>query len=369
MVANRRNYPTLYRLLGELDGIETADCEMSFAYAAPAERAGFVVNRGARVGPEKHYPEPQDTSAFRNLLPALLPEILRFCRQGCRDLEAGTVGELTLGEYLALHRISSACIRRYVVALGTAIWSTPPGAMLSFPAESFLGFFNNHGLLATDPPQWQYIKGGSQRYIQALARCLRGPVFVGADVQAVARGPSIVRVQVRDHPPQVFDFVVLAVHADQALGLLAAPTEDERRALGAWQYQPNDGVLHTDESVLPPDRRLWASWNCREDPGSWREELLQVTYHLNRLQGHGGTRHQYFVTLNPTAPVADERVVCPLRFTHPIISGAAFRSRAAFVSLNGANRTYYCGSYFGYGFHEDAVKSGLAVAEAFGVTL
>jgi len=153
------------------------------------------------------------------------------------------------------------------------------------------------------------------------------------------------------------------------LRLLADPTEIERRALGAWKYQDNHGYLHTDDSVMPSDRRLWASWNYRATPAPDRSDNLQITYHLNRLQGHFGTERPYFVTLNPAAPVAPDRVVCPLNFTHPTFTVASMRGRAELLTLNGANRTFYCGSYFGYGFHEDAVRSGVTVASAFGIDL
>ncbi len=363
MVLNRRNYPTLYRLLAQLDGVEVADCEMSFAYYSPEEHAGYVVNRAGRADA----PRPEG-DGVRDLLPGLLPEVMRFCRQALRDLKAGSLAGLSLGDYLGALRVSPECVRRYVLAMGAAIWSTPPAEMLAFPADSYLRFLDNHGMLAANPPQWQYVRGGSRTYVQAIARRLR-QVHPGADVQQVVRGPDGVRVHAAGLAPRDYDYVVLAVHGDQALPLLADPSDAERRTLGAWKYQRNDGFLHTDVSVLPPDRRMWASWNYREAPGGGRSDLLQVTYHLNRLQGHANTTRQYFVTLNPTAPVAAECVVRPLSFTHPTFTFPALAAREELRALNGHNRTFYCGSYFGYGFHEDAVRSGVAVAEALGTTL
>jgi uncharacterized protein len=367
MVLNRRNYPTLYRLLGQLNGVETADCEMSFAYYAPAEQAGYVVNRSA--APLRSADLHGEAAVIRDLLPDLLPQILRFRRQALRDLEAGNLAGLSLGDYLGQHKVSPDCVNRYVLAMGAAIWSTPPGEMLSFPVASFLQFFNNHGMLSFDPPQWQYVKGGSRSYVQALAGQLRGPVHTGADVRQVVRTPAGVCVKGVGFLPQEYDFVVFAVHGDQVLRLLDEPTDLERRTLGAWKYQANDGCLHTDASVMPTDRRLWASWNYRDNLGVTRTDRLQITYHLNRLQGHFGTEHPYFVTLNPTTPIAPDKIVRSLNFAHPTFTFASMRSRAELLTLNGANRTYYCGSYFGYGFHEDAVRSGVAAASAFGIEL
>jgi predicted NAD/FAD-binding protein len=365
MVLNRRNYPTMYRLLAQLPGVQTYDCEMSFAYYSPAEGAGYVVNRSRPGNPSS----AREETGVRDLLPALLPEILRFCHQAVRDLESEALAEVSLGDYLGWHRISAECVRRYVVAMGAAIWSTPPWEMLAFPAQSYLRFLNNHGMLCQDPPQWQYIKGGSRRYVEAMAGQLCGPVHLGADVEWVVRDPDGVLVRVRGSAAQKYDLVVLGVHGDQALRLLAEPTELERWALAAWKYQLNSGYLHSDASVMPPDRRLWASWNYQEAPNGRRTDLLQVSYHLNRLQGHGDTKHQYFVTLNPTRAIAEESIVRPLSFTHPTFSLAAMRGRDELLSHNGENRTYFCGSYCGYGFHEDAIKSGAAVAAALGVEL
>jgi predicted NAD/FAD-binding protein len=360
MVFNRRNYPHFTRLIEDLGGIVAEDSEMSFGYYSPAEKAGYVVNWDVRSR------RPARRGEVRDLLPELLGDVLRFCRTAGQDLEAGRLGGLALGDYLGRHGFPRDFADRYAVAMGSALWSTPSHALLQFPAETFVRFFANHGMLTlTDAPQWLHIRGGSRHYVGAIAAAIPGANRGPAPVERVERLADGVAVHVEGGAPEHFDGAVLAVHADEVLGLLANPTAEERDCFSAWRYQRNDAVLHTDVTVMPPDPALWASWNYRDEEDA--RGLLFMTYHLNRLQGLMDARRQYFLTLNPPRPVPEEHVLGHYRFTHPVYTAQALAGRNSLAALNGTGRVWYCGSYFGYGFHEDAVRSGLEAARGLGV--
>jgi predicted NAD/FAD-binding protein len=361
MVFNRRNYPHFTRLLEDLGGIVAEDSEMSFGYYSPGEKAGYVVNWDSRS------PRPAQSGEVRDLLPGLLGDVLRFCRTAGEDLKAGRLGGLSLGDYLGRHGFPRDFAERYAIAMGSALWSTPPRSLLEFPAETFLRFFANHGMLTlTDAPQWLHIRGGSRHYVGAIAAAVPGANRGPAPVERVERLAGGVAVRTAGGEVEHFDHAVLAVHADEVLGLLANPTAEERESFSAWRYHRNDTVLHTDVTLMPPDPALWASWNYRDEGDAGRGSLF-LTYHLNRLQGLRDTRRQYFLTLNPARPVPEDHVLGHYRFTHPVYTAQALAGRDRLAALNGTGRVWYCGSYFGYGFHEDAVRSSVEVARGLGV--
>ncbi len=230
MVFNRRNYPHFCRLIESLTGISIQDSEMSFGYYSPAEQAGYIVNWDPR------WSRPTRVGPTHDLLPELLGDIVRFCRQAHKDLEANRLAGLTLGDYLAQCGASRDLVERYVVATGSALWSTPAGSMLLFPAESFLRFFATHGLLTmTDAPRWLHIHGGSRCYVQAIAAALPGATYCHTPVKRVERRADGVAVWVGEGPPQQFDQVVLAVHADEVLSLLVNPTAEEQDFFSGWR--------------------------------------------------------------------------------------------------------------------------------------
>jgi predicted NAD/FAD-binding protein len=362
MVFNRRNYPHFARLLEDLGGMVIRDSEMSFGYYAPGEQAGYVVNWDAR------WSRPVRGGVTRDLLPDLLGDIVRFCRVALEDLQANRLDGVSLGDYLGQRGAPRDFVERYAVAMGSAIWSTPSRSLLQFPAEAFLRFFANHGLLTlTDAPQWLHIHGGSRCYVQAIAAALPGSAHCRMPVERIERLADGVAVRVGGGPPQRFDHVVLGVHADEVLGLLANPTREEHDFFSAWRYEPNEAVLHTDDSVMPPESSLWASWNYRDEGGARENRALVVTYYLNRLQGWSEARRKYFLTLNPSRPIPEDSVLGRYRFTHPVYSARALAGRERLAALNGTGGVWYCGSYLGHGFHEDAVKSAVEVARRLGV--
>lgn len=346
IVFNEATYPLFISFLQEL-GVPSRETQMSFGF--DCQRTGFFYAGTDLAG---LFAQPSNLFSLRYY--RFLLEILRFCRQAKKDL--GAKEELgTLDEYVARHGFSPFMVENYLLPMAAAIWSTPSGSVGRFPALSFLRFFNNHGLLSVfDRPKWRTVVGGSCSYVRAFLRRFRGSVRLNAPVTRVLRNPSGASVEVAGEAPRMFDAVFIAAHADQALRLLGDPSPDETRLLGAWRYEENATVLHTDLSVLPPTPKAWACWNFRREA---REGAgVFVTYAMNLLQGLTGEK-QYLVTLNPLQSLDESRVLGSFVYHHPVYTGQSMETQAWLDSLNGRRNTYFCGSYFGYGFHEDAVRS------------
>lgn len=372
MVLNNRNYPTLHKLLSLLGVDEFIDSEMSFSYYSEKSNSQYAINWNQtndfakRFNRESVEVRKTPNSIFLNLL----KEFFKFCRQASQDLQDGKLADVTLGQYLQVKEFSQFFIESYVIPMGAAIWSTPPQPMLDFPADVFIRFFDNHGLLSfQEDPQWQHIQGGSKTYVEAIIKGFQGSVNCHSTIKTIVRQNDGRIIRSGTGEEKKFDCVILATHADKALSLLSDPSEDERRLLGTWKYQVNQAMLHTDESVMPPDRTSWASWNYTQEAETADMSSLSMTYHLNRLQGHNETEKQYFLTLNRYKPIPQEHILRELEFTHPTYTFESIASQKELAEFNGTRKTHFCGSYFGYGFHEDAVKSGVAVARAFGVDL
>jgi predicted NAD/FAD-binding protein len=358
IVFNRRNYPAFTRLLERL-GVPSRPSTMSFSVRVEGSGHEYNATSLGRFFVQR-------LSLFRRDPWRILADIVRFQRAS-RQLLAGDDPDLTLGDYLRRGRFSTAFTDRFLVPMGAAIWSADPAAMERFPAQSFARFFHHHNFLGlTDRPRWRTVVGGSARYVEALVRPFRDRLRTGTRVQSVRRHPD--RVEVRsDGATERFDQVVLATHSDQALALLADPSPLEREVLSALPYQGNDVVLHTDTRLLPRSRRAWGGWNYTipEEPRG----RVTVTYDMNILQGLDGP-DELLVTLNQAERVGPERVLGRFRYHHPVFTPAGLRAQRRHEELNGAGpRTWFCGAYWGYGFHEDGVQSGLAVARHFGQDL
>ncbi|MFA5026272.1 MAG: FAD-dependent oxidoreductase, partial [Candidatus Methylomirabilota bacterium] len=285
-----------------------------------------------------------------------LLEIGRFCRQAEADL-AGDADLGTLADYLDRHRFLPFMVDNYLAPMAAAIWSTPADRVTAFPARSFLRFFKNHGLLdLRHRPRWRTVAGGSHSYVRAFRDRFRGEVRLDCPIDKIHRPGSGVELQIAHRPAERFDAAVLATHADQALRLLAEPSAEEARLLGAWRYEINSTVLHTDTTVLPPAQRAWACWSFRREAGDRGGQPVYVTYSMNLLQGLRTDRH-YLVTLNRPSGFDESRVLARMDYHHPLFTDASMATQAALPSLNGVRDTWFCGSYFGYGFHEDAVRA------------
>jgi predicted NAD/FAD-binding protein len=339
---------------------------MSFSYCCRASGEEYAINYdelpAADLGSIR---TPRRSTMPPTKLASLYSEIARFCAVAARDAGALELEEQELGAYLEQLGVSTSLCRRYILPMGAALWSAPPGKVLSFPAALFLRFMDNHGLLNLGRGRsWQHILGGSRTYVEGVvAALLKGntQLRTGLAVTSLKRDHGRVTIQPAEGNSEGFDAVVVAVHADQALALLGDPSSEETALLSRFTYQINEAILHCDEDVMPRNRGAWASWNYERESCDDADAVC-ITYHLNRLQGHSNTAHQYFLTLNRRAPVNHDKVLARFRFTHPLFSVGALQAQRCLKERGMLHQTCFAGSYLGYGFHEDAIASGLAAA-------
>ncbi len=355
IVFNTATYPNFVKLMLRL-GVAWQPSDMSFS--VHCERTGLLFS-------------PRNLDALfvqrRNLLrPAfyrMLAEALRF-RLAARRLMEAEDDATTMESYLRRGHYSEMFTERFLLPMGSAVWSTDRERFRRFPVAYLARFFHNHGFLnIRHQPQWLTIRGGSHRYIPPLTRSYADRIRLGSPVTAIRRTPGAVAVTVANQPAEDFDQVVLAVHSDQALRMLADPTDAEWAVLGAIGYQENIAMLHTDPSLLPPHPAAWASWNYHipRQPS----DRVALTYYMNRLQGLEGPEH-FCVTLNRPEAAAPDKQIATMVYHHPLYDPPGLKARRQWHAISGRNRTHYCGAYWGYGFHEDGVNSALAVAGQFG---
>lgn len=355
IVYNENTYPNLTALFAHL-GVPTQPSEMSFAVSladGALEYSGSSLN-GLFA---------QRSNVFRPRFWSMLNDLWRFYREAPRDLPS--LDELSsLEQYLDAGSYGQVFRNDHLLPMAAAIWSASPGLMLQYPAASFIRFHDNHGLLRIrNRPQWRTVTGGSRVYVEALTGQLTHAVRLASGVTAVRRLND--HIEVRDSGGHVesFDDVVIATHADQALALLQDPTAGEQSLLGAFRYSVNRAVLHSDATLMPRRKSVWASWNYI---GPRHEDIQSdptVTYWMNMLQ-RLGTSQNLFVTLNPRRE--PKEAIGEERYEHPIFDAPAMKAQRQLWSLQGQARTWFCGAYFGAGFHEDGLQAGLAVAEAVG---
>ena len=355
MVFNDRTYPNFVQML-RLLGIASRDSDMSYSVRC--------VKRGLEYqGSSLNGLFAQRRNLLRPSFYRMLVDILRFNRRSLELLREEN-DELALSDYLAQGGYGREFVENYLVPMGSAIWSAPPDRFQEFPARFIVNFFNNHGLLTVSGhPQWKTVHGGAVRYVGALTRKYAERIRLNCPVVSVRRYTDRVAVCWKDGGPEDFDAVVLACHSDQSLAMLSDATSAEREILSAIPYQRNETVLHIDPSLLPRCRRAWASWNSYVPAEEGRPVIL--TYNLNRLQGHTSP-DPICVTLNATEAIDPSRILCRIVYHHPVYNRVALAAQKRFHEINGKNRTYFCGAYWGYGFHEDGVRSALAVGECFG---
>lgn len=354
IVYNERTYPHFCRLLGELD-VPTQASTMSFSVRNDA--TGLEYNGSSLDGLFA-----QRSNLVRASFLGMLRDILRFNREAPRLLQDER--EKTLGEVLAAGRYADAFVHDYLLPMGAAIWSTEPRRMLDFPAKFFVRFLHNHGMLSiNDRPQWRVIRGGSARYVEKLAAPYRHRIRLDTPVENVRRLPGCVLVKARGAAPERFDRVFFACHADQALALLADPSPTETEVLGAFSFQENEAVLHTDTALLPRRRRAWAAWNYHVDRTAGARVAL--TYNMNLLQSLRSSE-TFCVTLNRTQDIRRDRIIERMTYHHPLFTPAAVAAQLRHREVNGARGTsYYSGAYWRFGFHEDGVVSALAALAHF----
>lgn len=354
IVHNTRTYPNLIRIFDEL-GVATRETSMSFS--VNEEASAIEYSSQAILARRRNALSPR--------IVRMVHDVLRFNREARSFLE-GPEADDTLGNVLEARGYSRAFIDLYIVPMGSAIWSTDPTRMLSFPAQTFVRFLMNHGLTSlTDRPTWRVVEGGSREYVRRLTKPFAHRIRLNSPVRRISRDPDGVEVSVDGQAPERFDRVVIATHSDQALAMLADPSRQEREILGAIQYQPNETILHTDTSLLPRRRRAWASWNylVPRDDG----DRVIVTYDMNALQRLEAVPVNFCVSLNADDRVDPSKVLYRTTYHHPLYAPESVAAQARVDEISGVRNTYYCGAYWRYGFHEDGVVSAIAVANKFGL--
>ena len=356
---NDWTYPHFIALLNRL-GVESQPSDMSFSVRC--ERTGLEYG-----GATLNTLFAQRRNLLRPSFYRMIRDILRFNREAPLLLHDAGPGP-SLGDYLEANRYSSEFIRHYIIPMGAAIWSAGHAGMWEFPVKYLVQFFKNHGMLSVDErPAWRVIKGGSQTYAQQLTRPFRDRIHLNSPVLGISRYPDWVEIRCRlqrQHFQSLrFDAVILACHSDQALAMLTDPSPLEKEVLGAIPYQENEAVLHTDASLLPRNRSAWAAWNYHLPVT--RQERATVTYHMNRLQRLTAPC-QFCVTLNRTEVIDPSTIFQRIIYHHPVYTPQSVAAQQRHADINGVTRTFYCGAYWGFGFHEDGVKSALAVCRYFG---
>jgi uncharacterized protein len=358
MVFNNRNYPNFERLITRL-GVASQPSDMSFSVSG--DGGSFEYSSGSFNGlfaDREHL--------FSISFQRMLAEVPRFQRAARALLREGDE-RVSVRDWLAERKFSNSFVERLVVPQVAAVWSANPEQLWSFPAMFLARFFENHGMLTLrNRPRWSTISGGSASYVAAMTRDFREPIRLESPVDRVTRVDDGVLITVRGRQPEQFDQVIVATHSDQALAMLADASDAEHEILGAIPYQQNEAVLHTDTALLPRRRRAWASWNyhLHERPRS----RATVTYHLNRLQALESNQ-QFCVTLNLTERIDPGRVLRRIAYSHPVYTPRGVAAQRRVGEISGQERTHFCGAYWGWGFHEDGVNSGLRVARALGGSL
>ena len=365
IVYNEHTYPNLTALFDEL-GVETEASDMSFSASVEGGRFEYAGGGVSALLAQKR-------NVLRPRFWSMLLDIKRFYQSVVEDAAKPANAGLTLGDYLSRNGYRPAFLRDHILPMGSCIWSSSLKDMQAYPLEAFVRFFKNHGLLelkVSNRPKWRTVTGGSREYVKKLTAPYADHIRSNAPVSQIERSDDGVVVITSDGERSEFDHVVLATHADEALSLLAEPSDAETAVLCRMRYETNTAVLHKDKSLMPKRRRAWASWNYLSEASDADEKVVSLTYWMNRLQNLDGRQdghpEQIFVTLNPHRMPSEDKLIDSFTYEHPIFDGPALTSQQEIWSLQGTNRTWFCGAHLGHGFHEDGLQAGLAVAEALG---
>jgi uncharacterized protein len=359
MVFNKVTYPLLNRLFDTL-GVESKPTKMSFSVRH--------VDMGLEYcGSSLSHLFSQRRNLFNPRFYRMLASINRFNREAAAALKDPSLQETTLGDYVQQRGYGNDFLSLYLSPMASAVWSTPPEAIYSFPAVTLLRFFHNHGFLGLNTQHpWFTVTGGARAYVAKLVAPWKERIRLGTGVDKVTRPGKGVYVTLRSGVVQIFDKVILACHGDEALNMLSDPRPDETGVLGAFKYQPNIATLHTDSSVMPRTRKAWASWNYEINRDASGEPSTATHYWMNSLQGVSD-RENYFVSINRPKAIDPAKVIRTIPYEHPLFNVGALRSQKDLMKLNtstaGKTDTYFAGSYFRYGFHEDAFLSAVKLSE------
>ncbi|WP_394129648.1 NAD(P)/FAD-dependent oxidoreductase [Shewanella maritima] len=365
IVFNDRTYPRFQKLMSQINS-SALPTEMSFS--VHNAMTGLEYN-----GHNLMSLFAQKRNVFNPQFYRFLSEIIRFNKQCKQIYQTGEYPCESLGEFLASYQYSDFFCQHYILPMGAAIWSASIDDMRAFALRFFIRFFQHHGLLnVSDRPQWYVLEGGSRSYIPGLTAPFKERLFLNMGVKSIVRLDDSVKISFVDGSSQIFDSVVLACHSDQALAMLADPSEDEQAILSAMEYQDNEVVLHTDTALLPKRKAAWASWNYRldgVDSSDINSRPASVTYNMNILQRLPDDAPTFCVTLNQTALIDESKILRKFNYAHPVFNQASSEAQVQKSRINGVNNTYFAGAYWYNGFHEDGVRSGVDVAELFGIAL
>ncbi len=359
IVYNEKTYPNFIKLLEKLK-VKAQKTQMGFSVKAPSKNLEYS-------GGSLNTLFAQRLNFFRPSFLVMLTDILRFNRIAVSAFDS-VEESMTIGEFLKTHSFSSHFMDNYIIPMGAAIWSTAAKKTTAIPAIFYIRFFKNHGLLQIfNRPQWFVIKGGSKAYIQKIIEDFKEKILLSSPVKQVSRDSAGVKVYCeKDQEPQRFDKVIFATHSDQALALLKDPSEKEKSILGALPYQKNTAILHTDASLMPKNKLTWSSWNylLNED----QDKPVTLTYNMNILQALDA-KPEFLVTLNSNGKIDPSKIIKKVEYHHPLFTVDGISAQKEKKQISGANNTFYCGAYWGNGFHEDGVNSALDVCKSFGEAL
>ena len=359
IVYNEKTYPNFIRLLKKLK-VGVQKTTMGFSVKAPSKNLEYA-------GGSINMVFAQRLNLFKPSFLIMLKDIFRFNRLAARELER-VDEKSTILSFLEKHKFSKPFIENYIIPMGAAIWSTAANKTTEMPAAFYIRFFKNHGLLQIfNRPQWFVIKGGSKSYVQKIVEGFKEKIFLSRPVTIVERSLSEVRVYCdNESDPILFDKVIFATHSDQALALLKEPSENEKAVLEALPYQKNTAIVHTDESLMPKNKTTWSSWNYLLS-GDLKKPVT-LTYNMNILQSLQA-KPDFLVTLNSLNEINPSKIIKKIDYAHPLFTVDGINAQKKKSQISGHNNTYYCGAYWGNGFHEDGVNSALEVCKAFGVSL
>jgi len=359
IVCNDRNYPHFLKFMDQLN-VSIKPTEMSFSVRNEAINLEYNGHNLSTLFSQRR-------NFLRPSFYKLIGEILSFNKASKLAIEAGTISNITLDEFVAQQKFSPVFRDNYLLPMVAAIWSCSVNQAGKFPLEFFLKFFLNHGLLdIKNRPQWYVLQGGSSSYIEPMTANFRDRIRLSTPVLEVIRTDEMVQVRTFEGT-EGFDQIVMACHSDQALSLLSQPTPDEERILGAMGYQDNDVILHNDESLMPRKALSWASWNFLTGEAGSNEPPL-VTYCMNILQGLNSSS-PFLVSLNARHKIDPEKILQEFSYAHPVFSKESMAAQQRRSEICGTDRIHYCGAYWYSGFHEDGVRSALDVCDRFGISL
>jgi len=358
IVYNEKTYPNLTALFRHMN-VPTEPSDMSFSASVDNgtfEYSGYTLR--TMLAQKRNIARPRFWK--------MVWDIMRFFREAATDAARHENQHLSLGDYLANNGYSKVFLRDYLLPLGSSIWSASLKDMRAYPLKAFIRFFKNHGLLEAkqkNRPQWRTVTGGSRTYVQRLTSDFAQRIRLNCGVKTLRRHPQHVELTLDDGTAETFDQVVIAAHSDQALAMVSDPSYKEQKFLGAIRYKRNRAILHSDVTLMPKRRRAWASWNYISAAVDADTHLVCLTYWMNLLQNID-KRFPLFVTLNPHREPQPGTTLAAFDYEHPLFDQAALDAQQHLWSLQGVNRTWFCGAYFGHGFHEDGLQTGLAVGEA-----